>query len=48
MLDCLYDNRMVRDVDLVPAIKTDHSAIILQLRKIEDGKDLAFGKWTLL
>ena len=31
----LYD--MVRDVDIVPAIKTDHSAITLRLHKIEDG-----------
>ena len=43
ILDCLFDNHMVRDVDIVPAIKTDHSAITLQLRKKEDGKDLAFG-----
>ena len=29
---------MIRDIDIVPAIKTDHSAITLQLHKIEDGK----------
>ena len=33
--DSLYD--MVGNVDIVPAIKTDHSAIILQLHKIEEG-----------
>ena len=29
--------RYGRNVDIVPAIKTDHSAIILQLHKIEEG-----------
>ena len=33
--DSLYD--MVGNVDIIPAIKTDHSAIILQLHKIEEG-----------
>ena len=33
--DSFYD--MVKDVDIVPAIKTDHSAITLQIQKIEDG-----------
>ena len=32
--DSLYD--MVGNVDIVSAIKTDHSAIILQLHKIEE------------
>ena len=31
----MYD--MVGNVDIVPAIKTDHSALILQLHKIEEG-----------
>lgn len=35
--DSLYD--MVRDVDIVHAIKTDHSAITLQLHRIEDGNN---------
>ena len=33
--DSLYD--MAKDVDIVPAIKTDYSAITLQLHRIEDG-----------
>ena len=41
--DSLYD--MVGNVDIVSAIKTDHSAITLQLRKIEEGqKGPVFGK----
>ena len=41
--DSLYD--MVGNVDIIPAIKTDHSAIILQLHKIEEGvKGPGFGK----
>ena len=33
--DSLCD--MLGNVDVMPAIKTDHSAIILQLHKIEEG-----------
>ena len=36
---------MVGNVDIVSAIKTDHSAIKLQLQKIEEGtKGPGFGK----
>ena len=41
--DSLYD--MVGSLDIVSATKTDHSAIILQLHKIEEGvKGPDFGK----
>ena len=43
--DSLYD--IVGNVDIVSAIKTDHSALTLQLHKIEEGanrKGPVFGK----
>ena len=39
--DSLYD--VVKGVDIVPAIKTDHSAITLQIQKIEDGEQVMTG-----